>query len=366
MKHRVVSRHSIHYHCKSPKYPEASEPAEPEIKEKIKREKTVPDKTTGTTVVALVREYLSDILGAFIPGVYFSFYLFSSMALLWAAISGPSWHGIISAIEKHGAILSHIAPFALFAFCLFSYIIGSAFCRKDIKEPDMASAKLTYRKTEPEDRNGLDFDIAPDDPPYKTCWAFLAETVYWYIGLSKKKRYLVDFPYLYLNRYLEHRNYHDLAKRIPWSGNKEETFQRRSKTFINRLKSRINHYAPAEMQVIEKNEAHIRMMNSLWYAAKSIRNICLLIFPIIIALYTLNELTSVFRYIFPSSCGFANDVTFFLVFFSLVQLCVAGYIRRSIKQYFHYMRDREIMFILEIADTISRKTGIDMFEGMEP
>jgi hypothetical protein len=334
--------------------------------------KAAPVKNAGTTVPALIREYLSDILGAFIPGVYFSFHLFGSMALLWAAMRYLSWDDIAAVINSNKAILSHVAPFAAFAFCLFSYIIGSVFCRKDIKQPDLASARLTYRNTDSKDRKGLDFDVVPNDPPRndnpprKTLWAFLKKIAGRCTQPFKRKKYLVDFPYLYLKRYLEHRNYKDLASRIPWDGDNDATFNRRSKTFINRLKSRINHYAPEEMPVIEKNEAHIRLMNSLWYAAKSIKNICLLIFPLIFALHTRNKVISVLKFIFLGGGGFKDNFAFFLVFFSLVQLFIALYIRRSIKQYFHYMRDREIMFILEIADTISRETGIDMFKGLEP
>jgi hypothetical protein len=47
-------------------------------------------------------------------------------------------------------------------------------------------------------------------------------------------------------------------------------------------------------------------------------------------------------------------------------LSLAGYIRRSIKQYVHYMRVREILFLLEIADTVSRNTGKNIFAGLEP
>jgi hypothetical protein len=342
-----------------------------------RRKEAAPVKKTGTAIAALIREYLSDILGAFIPGVYFSFHLFVSMALLLAAIRNSSWQSIVATTENHEAILGHIAPFAVFAFCLFSYIIGSVFCRKDIKEPDMASAELTYYNSTADERLGLDFDVAPDKPaqgdkaPRKTLWASVKQTTGRFIRFFKKdkqdktKKLLMDYPYLYLRRYLEHRNYKDLADRIPWYGDNEATFKRRSKTFINRLKSRINRYAPGEMTVVEKNEAHIRLMNSLWYAAKSIRNICLIIFPAIIALHTRDNAIAVVKFMFVGGKALTNDFTLFLLFFSLLQLCIAGYIRHSIKQYFHYMRDREIMFILEIADTIERETGIKMFEGLE-
>jgi hypothetical protein len=137
--------------------------------------------------------------------------------------------------------------------------------------------------------------------------------------------------------------------------------------FINILKARLHHYAPLEMPEIEKNEAHIRLMNSLWYVAKAIRNIAIVVLPGVAALFVLYLLAD------PSPDGaplsfleklFSSDFSFCLVLFSVIQLCISWYIRRSIKQYFHYMRVREIMFILEIADTVSRSTDINMFEGL--
>jgi hypothetical protein len=324
----------------------------------------------GTTVIGAIREYLSDILGAFMPGVYFSVHLIASAVLFWFMINGLSWECFIQLVTKDVPVLSLAAPFGVFVFCLFSYIIGSAFYRKDIKEPDMASAIETYRKTGETEREGLAFDIEQDEtaekteggPPRKTLWGFFKNAAGRFAGLFKREKFLVDFPYLYLKRYLKHRKYTGLADRIPWDGTDRNTFKRRSKMFINRLKSRIHQITPGEMPGIEKNEAHIRLMNSLWYAAKSIRNISV---PVLLAgvLFCIRDFIPAFRHIIAGNGG-SNYFTSFLVFFSVIQLGIATYIRRSIKQYFHYMRVREIMFILEIADTIDRTTDIDMFAGL--
>jgi hypothetical protein len=349
MKHPLISRHGLRRTRLRTTCPHTALPEKPD------RE---PHEKTGTTVVAAIREYLSDILGAFMPGVYFSIHLFVSSALFLAMISGSTWDKIMAFISTNAsaAILGHAVPFLVFAFCLFSYIVGSVFCRKDIKEPDTASAIQTYRKTSVPERKGLAFDFEnPVGNPFKLL-----------SGLFMRISFRVDFPYAHLKRYLETRNYTHLAKHIPWDGRKEDVSQR-SKTFINILKSRIQTYAPQEMPVIEKNEAHIRLMNSLWYAAKSIRNISIPVLAGITGFYiaagrmagetflaSLNNL--------PKS-GFA----FGLALFSALQLTIACYIRRSIKQYFHYMRVREILYILEIADTIDRyNDGIDMFAGLEP
>jgi hypothetical protein len=121
------------------------------------------------------------------------------------------------------------------------------------------------------------------------------------------------------------------------------------------------------MPGIEKNEAHIRLMNSLWYAARSIVIIAVPVLLAVIAFYNVHDPLYSHNVIFSGEGEFRQDFTFCLAFFSAIQLLIALYIQRSIKQYFHYMRVREIVFLLEIADTVSRETGTDLFEGlMEP
>jgi hypothetical protein len=120
------------------------------------------------------------------------------------------------------------------------------------------------------------------------------------------------------------------------------------------------------MPGIEKNEAHIRLMNSLWYVAKAVRNIIVVSVGALAlgGLYGLSGLP--LGNALRSFLGklFSSDFSSCLILFSLIQLFISWYIRRSIKQYFHYMRVREIMFILEITHTVSRSTGINMFEGL--
>jgi hypothetical protein len=251
-------------------------------------------------------------------------------------------------------VIGHATPFLVFGFCLFSYIIGSVFCRKDIKEPDTASAIQTYRKTSAKDRKGLAFNFENSgENPFTPLF-----------GAFMRINFRVDFPYSHLKRYLKTRNYGHLAVHIPWKGSGKKAKQR-SKMFINILKARIHRFAPEEMPEIEKNEAHIRLMNSLWYAAKSIRNISgAVLLAGIVGFYVM------WRF-WGRSFQSLNDLinTNFilgLMFFSVLQLIISYYIRRSIKQYFHYMRVREIMFILEIADIVNRTGDVDMFAGLEP
>jgi hypothetical protein len=333
------------------------------------QEPLVPDnggqEKDGTTVIVAIREYLSDILGAFMPGVYFTVYLLISALLFLLMVNGLGWSDLSKIIEGGLPILRLFMPFAVLVFCFFSYIIGSVFYRKDVKEPDTASALRTYRKSSDNEREGLAFDFKRvKGSPFKFLTRLFMEILF-----------QVDYPYSRLKRYLETRNYSYLAEHIPWGGNNDKKFKQRSKMFINILKSRIHAYAPEEMPVIEKNEAHVRLMNSLWYAAKSIARITYVILAVLIVFYLGHDskfgkpffqVVREINAISPSAAvWFKPDFAFCLGVFSIIQLAIAWYIKRSIKQYFHYMRVREIMFILEIADTIDRTTNADMFYGLD-
>jgi hypothetical protein len=245
-------------------------------------------------------------------------------------------------------------PLGVFLLCLFSYIIGSVFYRKDIKEPDTASAIRTYQMSSQEERKGLAFNF--DE--------LLGKPFNIFTQLYMKINFRIDFPYSHLKRYLKIRNYTHLADHIPWEGS-EKGVKQRSKMFVNILKARIHRLAPEEMPGIEKNEAHIRLMNSLWYAAKSIMIITVPVFLAVITFYNWHDLIYARNFIFAGDREFRQDFAFCLAFFSVIQFMIAAYIRRSIKQYFHYMRVREIVFLLEIADTITRERKIDMFEGLK-
>jgi hypothetical protein len=353
MKRPLVSRRYDRYR-KSPNRDREPLREERAPSNKKKREK----QGGGIPVIAAIREYLSDILGSFMPGIYFSLNLLISTVLLLFMVQGLKWHDLDSIAAPQIALFQVVAPFTAFVFCLFSYIIGSAFCRKDIKEPDTASAIRTYLKSSDEEKKGLAFDF---EKPVGNPFNLLT-------GLYMRMNFRVDFPYSHLKRYLNTRNYTHLAQHIPWEGSGEDA-KHRSKMFINILKVRLHHYAPLEMPEIEKNEAHIRLMNSLWYVAKAIKNIAIWVLTGIglavvafVLCLRLSPPENVVR-LFLNKLFF-SDFIFCLALFSVIQLVISWYIRRSIKQYFHYMRVREIMFILEIADTVSRSTGIDMFEGL--
>ena len=71
------------------------------------------------------------------------------------------------------------------------------------------------------------------------------------------------FPYINYENYLIKRGFHFLAEQVVWN-NREG----RTKNQINRYKIKLNVYTPEVCTIINKNESHVRMASSSWYAAR--------------------------------------------------------------------------------------------------
>lgn len=110
--------------------------------------------------------------------------------------------------------------------------------------------------------------------------------------------------------------------------------------FINLLKIRLHHDVPEKCAEITRNEAHVRMMSSVWYAARTLKYLAL---------------TS----IVPLMCGILPAIRRAPEFLGLVvatlviafgSFCLQLYIRK----FFHYQRVREIVYVLETAHYASK------------
>jgi hypothetical protein len=92
----------------------------------------------------------------------------------------------------------------------------------------------------------------------------------------------VQFPYANLKNYLKERGFDYLVEYVDWpnesekkaqsekkiTDNCEKIISQRSKTIINRAKIRLAFFFPEHMINLIRNEAHIRLASSMWYAAK--------------------------------------------------------------------------------------------------
>jgi hypothetical protein len=70
---------------------------------------------------------------------------------------------IMRRVITHDKILKLVLPFFVFIFCVFSYIIGSIFFRKEINMLDKESFAHAYTTSEEDDRKILAVKIGDED-----------------------------------------------------------------------------------------------------------------------------------------------------------------------------------------------------------
>lgn len=97
----------------------------------------------------------------------------------------------------------------------------------------------------------------------------------------------IKYPYPYLRNYLDRRGFSGLLRFVGWT---PKTFSSAadkdklcSKNAINILKYRVRHYGTNDMAVeMDRNECHIRMLNSLWYSFRFIRLVAIVCSALVI------------------------------------------------------------------------------------
>ncbi|HWB05366.1 MAG TPA: hypothetical protein VG796_20195 [Verrucomicrobiales bacterium] len=86
----------------------------------------------------------------------------------------------------------------------------------------------------------------------------------------------IEYPYTHLFEYLTYRGLHHLAAIVPWKGKEGDTPPLRTKFFINALKIHLSFHVPGKCGQIVRNEGHIRLMSSVWYAARALAGVTVL------------------------------------------------------------------------------------------
>lgn len=261
-----------------------------------------------------LRELFIDFLGCLIPGLI----VLSILSLLFVGISilfltnleVPDKSSIQTAIyivdKVHNKL--NLTFWVYVAIIACSYSFGFLLFRQDPKKPDYASyiriRNLVY---------GYNDWVIPKDE-----------------GLSPKE---VQFPYSNLAEYLKHRGFDDLVDDIYWKDEKN----RRSKAFINKLKTRILFYFPDSTFEIIKNEAHIRFSSSMWYGMKFI----------ISALYV----TLIIFLIIDKN---GHDVNLTIIAF-LITVYIVTKFKSVISNYKIKERDKIVSILIKLSDFLNRK-----------
>jgi hypothetical protein len=151
----------------------------------------------------------------------------------------------------------------------------------------------------------------------------------------------VEFPYHHLKDYLDDRNFNELSSLIYWNENNK--FHARSKYFVNVLKINIDFLLPIQYRIIQKNESHVRLASSAWYAANYA--MCFAWVGLLLSLTT--EIILVLKWhLFYSS--------FLLTPVSMIVLALIA--QDAIERSLHYQRCREIFYVMQVA-ALARARG---------
>lgn len=214
--------------------------------------------------------FLVDFFGGVVPGVIFiissALALFLPIAALAETLNTgqvPSFFEMmksLSASLRDTPSAMWLVLFTLLA--IVSYFVGHIFYRKDPKDANKASylrirdEHFKAAKTIPEN--------ATTGRPIKTEDQWSQE------NLASGTVLDCEFPYPTYDKYLRERGLVHLLNLVVWC--KDEF--KRSKTFVNILKERLHYYMPERCGTIIRNEAHVRLASSTWYACGILNVIC--------------------------------------------------------------------------------------------
>jgi hypothetical protein len=289
-----------------------------------------------------------DLLGSLVPGLLTV--ILGSMAI-YLALS--AWHFALFKLPLLPKEVTSGAGDVLGAFhwefatiiIVSSYVIGAVFFRQDPKKPDSASALHIWMNSREKERSGLAvqakeplgkaFILSENNAklPYKQrLLADICPKTY-----IKKLKLDTQFPYLHLRCYLAARGLTHLIRLVPWCPDKKNTNNFRTKMFINILKIRLLSNFPHISRDIIRNEAHVRLATSVWYASSVLACLALMVLMLLVII-------TVF-------CGYAGmgSTLFGSVAFALLLLLFCLAMRHHLRRCIHYMRVREVIYVLETA-----------------
>lgn len=278
-------------------------------------------------------EFTVDVLGGLVPGILFTVAslcaLFPSITVLISALS-PSIEQVRISEEIARFLNStqntpNMIWVGSFVFALIlSYVIGHLFYRRDPKIPDRASFQLITRKP---DKEEVKSDGGLEEWSRKN------------FGCTSVKE--CEFPYPYLDKYLEKRGHGHLLPLISWKG--KERF-RRSKTHINVLKMRLFFHFPTKCRQIIRNEAHVRLATSMWYVGRTLYRLC----AASVTTCTIALLIALCRSGFETQW---EALTWYLpsLIGPTIIFMLAYYCRHATEKFMHYQRLREAFYVLELA-----------------
>ena len=278
-------------------------------------------------------DFIVEFLGSLVPGVVFTTAAIFGVAWpFWAFLvtaSGGRYSTTLSSLPSDVMKNAELGSFATL-LCV-SYVLGHLFFRQDPNDADRASFRRLKRT----------LTAQPSREGDKQSEGLLASQLKGEYGCENDGD--VRFPYRYLHDYLEQRGLRHLMWFVLWKDPAKGTF--RSKNYINVLKIRLGFYQPGHCITIARNEAHVRLISSTWHLCRGL----VLAGAVGIAFVLIR-----FAILKGPIWDRAQD-SIALLASPVFVMVAAAYIRWKTEKPLHYMRLREIIFVLETAYTAFRK-----------
>ncbi len=308
---------------------------------------------------SLVRDLFVDFFGSLVPG--FLFTMITVPMIVW---TGATLLGKTPGSGPDKSWVSAIPNSVLFTLLIVvSYVVGHMFSRRDPKVPDQKSLAYILRTNWDDlSRSVVQPKAADRDRFQVESGRGVAARIRSWFEIRRKARELAEgaggqFPYSHLRTYLSKRGLDHLARHVPWDGDSEQIDQR-SKLFINLLKIRIQFRSPRKCGDIVRNEAHVRMMSSVWFAAQLLQYVWVVLLAIVMAsAYHRQQWSPIFKF----SQGFPSSIVMVLV---TLLICVTV-LRRAIIYFLHYQRVREIVYVLATAHASLLDGNLKIFQGFD-
>jgi len=317
------------------------------------------------------RDFFVDFLGGLVPGILFLLGICAALGPpLYAVVDGFSPNDKIPLGQLAQTVLTaaqgtpNFLWIALFLIAIgLAYVIGHLFYRQDPKTPN----RVSFRKLKSREIRKMKIQRKRDwlKPWFWTpIWHGLRLWRNAEKQLGEKDRRSLNkklrtefacttqeecqFPYPYLAAYLKQRGLDHLLPFVTWS--KKPAQKKRSKIYINTLKIRLRHHYQEGVSVIVRNEAHVRLASSTWYATKALQItswVGFLLFGAALVGYSS----------YTGSVSLTSAFTAHLSTFAFpLGVWVLGMRGRSrIERFLHYQRLREVFYVLETAYTAFRQ-----------
>jgi hypothetical protein len=303
----------------------------------------------------LARDFLIDVLGSLIGIIFIiavcALVITSGTCFLYAFGQGAQHNE-----PTFGLLLTRsVDSFHAWILFIVAYVVGGIFHRLDPKRPDRKSLERELRDIP---KNGLKhYEVqtrvsGPESWRWRIRIRFLklldhilprsSEALGRVEAARIASSYGARFPYSHIKAYLESRKLIHLARMVPWKSDKDWTGC--SKMFINVLKIRMQWVAPRKCGEIVRNEAHVRMMSSVWYAAKAVISLIIVsLVPVLVAAWRL----------LSSGKSILDALTShdFVVYGAVASFAYisALWLKWHVESRFHYQRVKEVVYVLETA-----------------